>query len=110
MKWYENKFRRHLLDMHIEDWSDEFLSKFSAEAYFENLKKANIESAMIYLQSHVGLCYYPTKVGKLHKGFIGKEDTIKRLIDKCRANGIAVTGYYSLIFNNWAHDTHPSGE
>ena len=48
MKWYENKFRRHLIDMHIEDWSDEFLSKFSAEAYFENLKKANIESAMIY--------------------------------------------------------------
>lgn len=107
MKWYENKFRRHLLDMHIEDWSDEFLSKFSAEAYFENLKKANIESAMIYLQSHVGLCYYPTKVGKLHKGFIGKEDAIKRLIDKCRESGIAVTGYYSLIFNNWAHDTHP---
>lgn len=105
--WYENRYRRHLLDMHIDDWNEEFLSEFSENEYFENLKKANIESAMIYFQSHVGLCNYPTKSGKMHNGFVGKEDAIKNLVDMCRANGIAVTGYYSLIFNNWAHDTHP---
>ena len=62
---------------------------------------------MLYFQSHVGLCYYPTKSGKMHNGFIGKEDAMKRLAEMCRANGITVTGYYSLIFNNWAHDEHP---
>lgn len=105
--WYTNSYRRHLLDMHIDDWSEEFLSEFSPEKYFQNLKKANIQNAMIYFQSHVGLCHYPTKSGKMHNGLIGKEDAVKRLVDMCRANGITVTGYYSLMFNSWAHDAHP---
>ena len=105
--WYTNSYRRHLCDMHIDDWNEDFLSKFSPEEYFENLKKANIQSAMISFQSHVGLCTYPTKSGKMHNGFVGKEDAIKRLVEMCRENGITVIGYYSLDFNNWAHDEHP---
>lgn len=105
--WFENNYRRHLCDMHINDWDDEFLAQFSPEEYFNNLKKAKIQNSMLYFQSHVGLCHYPTKSGKMHNGFRGKEDAMKRLVDMCRANGISVTGYYSLIYNNWAHDTHP---
>lgn len=105
--WYENKFRRHLCDMHINDWDDEFLSEFSPEEYLENLKTAKIQNAMLYFQSHVGLCYYPTKSGKMHNAFVGRENMMQRLANMCRENGIAVTGYYSLIYNNWAHDNHP---
>ena len=105
--WYENSYRRHLLDMHIDDWDPAFLSEFSPEEYVKNLKAAKIQSAMIYLQSHVGLCNYPTKTGKIHNAFVGREDTFRRLIDMCRAEGIAVTGYYSLIYNNWAYDNYP---
>ena len=67
--WYEKSYRRHLADMHIDDWDDSFLSCFSPEKYVDNLKIANIQNAMLYFQSHVGLCHQ---------------------------NGIAVTGYYSL--------------
>lgn len=105
--WYKNSYRRHLLDMHIDDRNDEFLSEFSPEEYFENLKKAKIQNAMLYFQSHVGLCYYPTKSGKMHNAFRGREDMMKRLAAMCRKNGISVTGYYSFIFNNWAAHTHP---
>ena len=105
--WYETSVRRHLCDMHIDDWDERFLSKFSPEDYLSNLKKAKIQNAMLYFQSHVGLCYYPTKSGKMHNAFIGREDMMRRLADMCRAAGIAVTGYYSLIYNNWAHDQHP---
>lgn len=105
--WYTNSYRRHLCDMHIDDWNEEFLSKFSPEDYYKNLKNANIQNAMIYFQSHVGLCNFPTKSGKIHNGFLGKEDAVKRLVEMCRENGITVTGYYSLIYNNWAHDTYP---
>ncbi len=105
--WYENSYRRHLCDMHIEDWDESFLSEFDPEAYYANLKKANVQNAMLYFQSHVGLCYYPTRSGKMHNAFVGKEDTMKRLVQLCRSNGITVTGYYSLNYNNWAHDTHP---
>lgn len=106
--WYEKKFRRHLCDMHIDDWNEEFLSKFSPEEYLENLKRAKIQNAMLYFQSHVGLCYYPTRSGKMHRALEGCEDKMQRLAKMCRENGIAVTGYYSLIYNNWAYQEHPT--
>lgn len=105
--WYKNNYRRHLCDMHIDDWDERFLAEFSPEEYFENLKKAKLKNAMLYFQSHVGLCNFPTKSGKMHNAFSGREDTMRRLSRLCRKNGIAVTGYYSLIYNNWAHDNHP---
>lgn len=104
--WYSNMYRRHLCDMHIDDWNNEFLSKFSPEEYVKNLKTAHIQNAMIYFQSHVGLCYYPTEVGHIHKAFIGKEDMIKKVVDLCHENNIMVTGYYSLNYNTIEHDLH----
>ncbi|MBQ9115567.1 MAG: alpha-L-fucosidase [Clostridia bacterium] len=106
-QWYSRNYRRHLCDMHIEDWDDSFLSRFSPEEYVENLKHAKITNAMIYLQSHVGLCYYPTKTGVMHKALVGNEDVIRRLIQLCHKEGIAVTGYYSLNYNTREHDRHP---
>ncbi|MDD6884282.1 MAG: alpha-L-fucosidase [Eubacteriales bacterium] len=107
MQWYQKQFRRNLVDMHIEDWSPEFLSKFSPEQYVENLKIGKIGAPMLYFQSHVGLCYWPTKTGKMHNGFVGREDLMKRVEQLCHKNGMDVIGYYSLIYNNWAHENHP---
>lgn len=106
--WFSNSFRRHLLDMHISDWKDGvFLSEFSPEKYFENLKRANVKSAMIYLQSHVGYCYYPTKTGHIHSAFLDRPDAMKKLIDLCRENGIDVIGYYSINYNTLERDSNP---
>lgn len=106
-RWYQKSYRRSLVDMHIEDCDERFLSEFSPEAYVEYLKTANIDSAMIYLQSHVGLCHYPTKSGVVHKNLIGREDVIKRTIDLIHKNGMSAVGYYSLIFNTREEDRHP---
>lgn len=105
--WYKHNFRRHLCDMHISDWDDCFLSEFSPDEYVSNLKRARIQNAMLYFQSHTGLCYYPSKVGKMHHSFTGRENSMRLIADRCHEEGIAVTGYYSLIYNNWAHDNHP---
>ncbi|MDR0601553.1 MAG: alpha-L-fucosidase [Treponema sp.] len=105
--WYKNRFRRNLIDMHIEEWDDSFLSRFDPDAYFNNLVEANINAPMIYFQSHVGLCYWPTKSGKMHEGYKGREDLTKRLVDKCHRAGMDVIAYYSLIYNNWAYKQHP---
>lgn len=105
--WYKNKLRRHLCDMHIDDWNEDFLSQLSPEEYVKNLKTAKIENAMLYFQSHVGLCYYPTKTGKMHNDFVGKEDTMRKIAELCHNKGISVTGYYSLIYNNWASIQYP---
>lgn len=105
--FYSNLYRRHLLDMHVEDWDASFLSEFSPQTYVENLKKANVNYAMIYLQSHTGKCNYPTKVGVTHKAFESKPDMIRKTVDLCHKNGIRVCGYYSLIYNTVEHDRHP---
>ncbi len=105
--WYSNMYRRHLCDMHIDDWNESFLSEFSPEVYVENLKTARIQNAMLYFQSHVGLCYYPTKVGKMHRAFEKEPDKMRRLVDLCHQNGIQVTGYYSLNYNTLESDRHP---
>lgn len=107
-KWYEGIYRRHLTDMHINDTDGAFLSEFDPERYYECLKKANIQGPMIYLQSHVGLCNYETADARTHKAL--KNGEIKRLISLCRDGGMKVVGYYSLIFNNVAADTHPEWE
>ena len=107
MMWYSNRYRRHLCDMHIADWNEEFLSQFDPEIYVENLKRAQINNAMLYLQSHVGLCYYPTKTGVMHKALIGRENMMKKTVDLCHANDIKVTGYYSINYNTAEHDRHP---
>ncbi len=109
-KWYKGVYRRQLTDMHVADDRDEYLSKFDELKYFECLKKARIQSPMIYLQSHTGLCNYPTKVAKTHAKMTGENNGIKRLITLCKSDGMKVVGYYSLIFNNVAADIHPEWE
>jgi hypothetical protein len=105
--WYKNRFRRNLIDMHIEEWDTSFLSRFDPDAYFDNLVTANINAPMIYFQSHVGLCYWPAKSGKMHASFSGREDSMRKLVDKCHNAGMDVIAYYSLIYNNWAYKAHP---
>ncbi len=109
-KWYEGVYRRQLTDMHINDTDERFLLKFNADEYYDNLVRAKIQSPMIYLQSHTGLCNYPTESARTHKHFLSGENELKRLIDKCKAGGMRVVGYYSLVFNNCAIEMHPEWE
>lgn len=106
-KWFEKSYRRNLVDMHIEDWNPTFLSEFDPYKYLEYLKTAKMDAMMLYMQSHVGLCYYPTKVGVMHKAFVGRERTMNTLVDLCHENGISVVGYYSLIYNTREEERHP---
>ena len=104
--WYADSYRRNLVDMHIDDWSGEFLSKFDPQHYYDCLKTAKIQSPMIYLHSHVGLCNWDSCSGVTHKAF-KENNKIKKLIDLCHEGGMSVIGYYSLIYNNKEYDRHP---
>ncbi|MDZ4857909.1 MAG: beta-galactosidase trimerization domain-containing protein [Candidatus Hydrogenedentes bacterium] len=103
--WYRTAYRRNVIDMHIADWNPEFLSKFESAAYVERLRTANVKSAVVYAHSHVGLCYFPTKVGKTHAAYQGK-DHLDRTVAGLRKNGIAVVLYMSLIHDTWAYRNH----
>ena len=105
--WYEKSRRRLILDMHIEDWDKSFLADFDPEKVFYLMKKGGVTAPVLYVQSHVGLCYWPTRSGVMHKAFVGKEDQMKKLFDLCIADGMTPVLYYSFIFNNKEYDRHP---
>ena len=106
MQWYEKAYRRNVIDMHITDWDERFLSEFDAEKYVEMLVLSQAQSAVVYGHSHVGYCYYPTKVGHMHRGLKGR-NIFGEVVDACHRNGIAVVAYYSLIYDDWAYRQNP---
>ncbi len=104
-KWYRNSFRRNLIDMHIPDWNPDFFSKIDPEQYVSMLKKANVDTAYIYTTSCVGLCNFPTKVGKMHEGLHGR-DIIREITDGCRKAGIRPILYINM-WSMWAFENYP---
>ncbi|MCR5742480.1 MAG: alpha-L-fucosidase [Lachnospiraceae bacterium] len=104
--WIENNYRRNLLDMHIDDWNEEFLSKIDPEEYVSCLEKAHVTAAMVKAMPHTGLCNYPTKLGRMHRGLKGR-DFFGEVLKLCHEKGIAVIAYYSQVFDNYAYDNHP---
>lgn len=103
---YRETFRRVLLDMHIPDWDPRFLSRFSVEEVLEVSEKCRLDGVMIYFQSHVGLCYWPTRSGEQHRAFRGR-DPIGKLLEGFAFRDVPVCAYYSVNFNNWAYLRHP---
>ncbi len=104
--WIKGNYRRNLLDMHIDDWNEEFLSKIDPEEYVNALADAGVQAAMVKAMPHTGLCYYPTKYGRMHKGLKGR-DYLGEMIRLCHERDIAVIAYYSQVFDNYAYDNHP---
>ncbi|MDE6318628.1 MAG: family 10 glycosylhydrolase, partial [Lachnospiraceae bacterium] len=104
--WIEGNYRRNLMDMHIDDWNPAFLSRLNVDEYVDALKDAGIQAAMVKARPHTGLAYYPTRIGRMHKGLNGF-DFFGTMVKKCHENGIAVVAYFSQIFDNWAYENHP---
>src|SRR5208282_3919511 len=105
MSKYQQSYRRMLVDMHIPDWDPAFLSRYDPAALAQHFTQANLTAAMLYCKSHAGLCYWPTKVGKMHTG-IGGRDVVGAMLTELRSRDIAACAYYSIVFDNWAVETH----
>jgi hypothetical protein len=104
--WYKSTWRRAVLDMHITDDDERFLSAYDPEAYAESLARAGTKSAVVYAMGHVGLALYPSKVIPPHRGLKGR-DLFGRTLAACHARGIGVAAYLSGIFDLWAYRNHP---
>ncbi len=106
MSKYQQSYRRMLVDMHIPDWDPAFLSRYDPAALAQHFTRANLTAAMLYCKSHAGLCYWPAKAGKMHTG-IGGRDVVGAMLTELRSRDIAACAYYSIVFDNWAVQTHP---
>jgi hypothetical protein len=105
-EWFKKGYRRHLLDFHIDDWNETFLSRFDHGAIADNLEAADVCAATVFANTHAGKCNYPTKVGAMHQGLKGR-DALKEMIDNCHARGMAAIVYYCTIYTDWYWDNHP---
>ena len=105
-KWFQNSYRRLLLDMHIADWDERFLSKFDPKTLVDNLELAHFNTLTAFANTHTGLCYYPTKVGTEHRNTQGK-DLLRQMIDEAHGSGMNVVVYYCLIYIEDYARKHP---
>jgi hypothetical protein len=104
--WYKSAWRRAVLDMHITDDDESFLSRYDPGAYAALLDKARARSGVVYAMGHVGLSLFPSRVAPNHKGLKGR-DAFGETVAACHARGIGVSAYTSVIFDNWAYRHNP---
>lgn len=95
-----------LLDMHVPDWDDRFLRRFDPVSMVDLYEAAGADAVMLYTNSHVGLCYWPSRTGQMHRGLDGR-DIVGETVALLHERGMAVCAYYSSNFNNWAYLAHP---
>jgi hypothetical protein len=105
-RWADRSYRRILIDTHIPDWDPAFLEKFDVPTLLGAIERSGAQAAMIYFQSHVGLCNWPTASGVMHGG-VRDPGVLANLIEALHARDIPVCAYYSVHFNNWAYLAHP---
>jgi hypothetical protein len=105
-RWADRSYRRILIDTHIPDWDPAFLEKFDVPTLLGAIETSGAQAAMVYFQSHVGLCNWPTASGVMHGG-VRDSGVLANLIEALHARDIPVCAYYSVHFNNWAYLAHP---
>lgn len=88
----EMPYRQIHLDFHTSPFIGEVGRRFDAEKFAKTLKNAKVESVNVFAKCHHGMCYYPTKIGKMHPGL--KFDLLGGMISACHREGIKAPVYF----------------
>ncbi|OHB52892.1 MAG: hypothetical protein A2Y12_03600 [Planctomycetes bacterium GWF2_42_9] len=106
-KWYEESYARILVDNHVSDENPIFMSKFDPELYAKYMKLSGCRVSMVPACCINGNCYYPSKVGHVHKNLNGRDifgETIKCL----KEQNITPIAYYNVIWHKDAAKNNPA--
>jgi len=104
--WPDQTYRRFSIDTHVPDWDPQLLGKFDPAEYVGHIAHAGFQSMLQYTNSHVGLCLWRTKVGRMHANMKDR-DFFGGVVEQCRQHGIHPLAYFSVIFDNWNFERHP---
>lgn len=104
---FYHTYSRLLIDNHITEDDASFLSKFDPAANVALIKQAGVDAAMVYACCHNGNCYYPTRVGHIHKN-IADKDLFGQMISLLRKENILPIAYYTVIYHNDSAQNNPS--
>ncbi len=106
MKKLSDCYSRLLIDNHISDQKPEYMRSFSPAEYIRMVQLSGAESAMVYACDHLGNCYYPTRVGKMHGNLDGR-DIFGETISGLRQADITPVAYYTVIYHGDGTERFP---
>lgn len=90
----ELSYRQIHLDFHTSPFIPEVGADFDAAEFVSTLKKAGVESINIFAKCHHGMCYYPTKIGRVHPGL--KRDLLGEMLTALHKEGISAPIYFPI--------------
>lgn len=93
------RYRQIHLDFHTAPVIDDVGTEFNVKDFVKTLKDAHVNSINIFAKCHHGMCYYSTKVGKMHPSL--KFDLMGQMIDELHKNDITCPIYFPL---GWEED------
>lgn len=99
-------YARILIDNHVTEHDPLFMSQFDPANYVAMVKKGGFKASMVYASCHNGNCYYPTRVGHMHKN-LGGRDIFGETISLLRREGIVPLAYHTIIYQRDIARSHP---
>jgi len=102
----QNAYAGFLVDSHITEHDESFLSRFDPAVFVNTVKRSGADSVMVYACCHNGNCYYPTRVGHSHKNLKGR-DVFGEIVSLLRKEGIAPRAYYTIVYQRHAARNNP---
>lgn len=94
------RYRQIHLDFHTSPVITDVGSDFDVDDFVNTLKEAHVNSINIFAKCHHGMCYYPTKVGKMHPAL--SFDLLGTMIEHLHKENIKCPVYFPL---GWEEDT-----
>lgn len=105
-KWYKKSFFRNLVDMHIPDTDESYLSRFDSEEYARTVAFSGVDTAILYTSNCLGKTFFDAE--QKHRG-IGARDLVQERIEAFKKHGVRTVLYYN-IWNREAALRHPDWE
>lgn len=93
------RYRQIHLDFHTAPVIGDVGVDFDVQDFVKTLKDAHVNSINIFAKCHHGMCYYPTKVGKMHPSL--KYDLMGQMIEELHKNDIKCPLYFPI---GWEED------
>ncbi|MGJ5818285.1 alpha-amylase family protein [Paludibaculum fermentans] len=101
----ELPFRQVHLDFHTSELIPDVAADFDAREFAATLKAAHVNSINVFAKCHHGLAYYDTAIAQRHPAL--KIDLLGQMVTACKAAGIHVLYYYSLVWDVATSRKHP---
>ena len=105
--WFEKSYARILVDNHITEDNPVFMTRFDPQQYVNTIASSGCDVCMVPACCINGNCYYPSKVGHMHKNIKGR-DIFGQTISLLNDSGITPIAYYNVVWHKHAAKDNPA--